>query len=113
MTFHDLIAVDTVAGSITLSIFMDLYWVDELLSWNASNTQGNAELIISKGMIWTPDFVIYNAIGGFSSNIEQVAVFLYSDGSVNYSGKVVVNVACTFDLLHFPFDTQTCYAGNM
>lgn len=109
MTFHDLIAVDTVAGSITLSFFLDLYWVDHLLTWNASNTLGNAELVVPMEMIWNPDFVIYNAVGG--SSMEQVVVFLYADGSVNFSGKGVVDVACTFDLLHFPFDTQTCSAG--
>lgn len=110
VTFHDLISVDTVSGSITLSIFMDLYWEDQLLSWNSSNTQGNAELILPVGMIWNPDFVVYNAIGG--SNMEKATLFLYADGSVNYSGKGVVTVACTFDLLHFPFDTQTCSAGK-
>mmetsp|Transcript_28570 Transcript_28570/g.53153 ORF Transcript_28570/g.53153 Transcript_28570/m.53153 type:complete len:491 (-) Transcript_28570:35-1507(-) len=108
VTFHDLIAVDTVSGSVTLSFFVDLYWQDQLLTWNSSNTMDNAELVLPLNMIWVPDFVIYNAVGSSNEELGQAVVFLYSDGYVNFSGKGLVEVACTFDLLHFPFDTQTC-----
>lgn len=109
VTFHDLISVNTVDGYVTLSIFIDMYWRDELLNWNTSKTLDNAELVVSPSLIWIPDFVIYNSVGGAS--MEEPAVFLYADGYVNYSGKGVVKVACTFDLLDFPFDTQTCSPG--
>lgn len=108
VTFLDLLEVDTKSGVITLSLFIDMYWVDQLLSWNTSKTMGHAELVIPQDMIWIPDFVMYNAVGGYTAKMEQVAVFIYPDGSINYSGKVVVSSACTFDLSSFPFDTQVC-----
>lgn len=112
ITFGDLLDVNIITGTMTMSLFIDILWTDQLLNWDATKTQNKSELIVPLDLIWLPDIVLYNAIGGYKTALEPVAIFFYSDGEVWYSAKGVVSVACTYDLQKFPFDSQTCYPGT-
>lgn len=108
VTFVDLVSVDTVGGTMTASIFIDYLWNDVFMTWNKSLTDNDGFILVPTEMLWIPDIIIYNAIGGFHSQIDAEAVFLSSDGEAWWSGRGVMTYACTFDVTDFPFDSHTC-----
>lgn len=110
VTFVDLVDVNTVSGTMTTSIFIDYLWTDAFMSWNKSLTDNDGFIVVPNELLWIPDILIYNSIGGFDKQIDRVAVFLQADGTVWWSGRGVTTFSCTFDTYSFPFDSQKCTA---
>lgn len=106
VTFKDLVSVDTVSGSITASIFLDVYWKDAFMTWDDTWTPGFNTFDVDNSLIWKPDIQLYNSVGSFSEQMNVPAIFLQSDGSVWLSGPGLITFACTFDTYRFPFDKQ-------
>jgi hypothetical protein len=109
ITFMDLLDIDIVTGTMTASLFVDMFWEDEIIpEWNVSLTNGINELVVPNGLLWEPDVQVYNSVGAYFDQIDSYAVFLYPDGSVWWSGRGVFTFACEFDVTQFPFDSQSC-----
>jgi len=88
VTFIDLINVDIVAGTMTTSIFIDMFWIDEILGgWDDNVTDSINELVLPDDLIWTPDVQIYNSIGGYYKQLDNYATFYSNDGGVWWSGR--------------------------
>jgi len=109
VTFNDLISVNIVEGTMTISMFIDYVWTDGLILWGANKTAGNEEILIPLNWVWVPDLLLYNSVDGEAMSWETGQIYLYNDGTVWYSATAVVVISCTYQLLKFPFDTQTCY----
>lgn len=110
VTFDDLVNVDIVSGTMSVSIFIDYFWPDAFFSWNSSLTDNDDFIVVPNDMLWIPDIILYNAIGGFHSQIDEAAVFLDNTGLAWWSGRGVVTFSCNFDVRDFPFDSQKCSA---
>lgn len=108
ITLNDLLDVDIVTGTMTISMFIDYIWVDELLSWNSSNTANNEEILIPMNWVWEPDILLYNSVAGEAMSWDTGQIYMYNDGTIWYSATANVVISCSFDLNMFPFDTQTC-----
>lgn len=109
VTFIDLLEIDVVTGTMTTSLFIDMFWNDEIIpQWNASLTDGIDELLVPNGLLWEPDVQVYNSIGGYFDQVTSYCVFLDPDGSVWWSGRGMFTFSCEFDVTHFPFDSQSC-----
>jgi len=70
VTFVDLVSVDTVAGTMTVSLFIDYIWTDAFMSWDSSLTDNDGFIVVPNDMLWIPDIIIFNSIGGFRSQID-------------------------------------------
>lgn len=62
VTFVDLVDVDTIAGTMTTSVFIDYIWDDAFVTWNSSYTDSNDFILILSGLLWILDISIYNSI---------------------------------------------------
>ncbi|KAI8494730.1 hypothetical protein Bbelb_273350 [Branchiostoma belcheri] len=94
---------------ISLKQIIDLYWVDEYLTWNASEHGGVDSLTIHSSDIWRPDIFLYNNIAETYGAIEPITdVTVTSDGRVSYLQPAIFTSACLVDITKFPFDKQEC-----
>lgn len=110
VTFKDLVTVDSVSGSIVAQVYIDMFWVDAFTQWDPALCDGFESMNIDESLVWTPDILLYNAVGSYDAMIDTPALFLYSDGTVWWSGKGMIVFSCTFDTTNFPFDEQNCTA---
>uniref|UniRef100_A0AAF5CYP8 Neurotransmitter-gated ion-channel ligand-binding domain-containing protein n=1 Tax=Strongyloides stercoralis TaxID=6248 RepID=A0AAF5CYP8_STRER len=107
---YQIIKLDAVKNTISLSGSFELYWTDEFLRWNPSDYEGAEEIFLSSNDIWIPEFSLY-----YSLNFND-AVKLQSnnDVRVNYTGSVrffipfSTNSLCQLNVAFFPYDIQTC-----
>ncbi|KAK3796713.1 hypothetical protein RRG08_037478 [Elysia crispata] len=91
------------------SIIVDAEWVDDYLSWNASDYGGVTSFLYPQKKIWLPDIVIENSVEsqkqlGYDENV----VYVDTSGLVNWKPSQVIKTGCDIDVTYYPFDTQTC-----
>lgn len=110
ITFVDLVNVDTVSGTMTVYVFIDYIWKDVHMRWDPALTDNDDFIVIPNDLLWIPDIILYNAVNGFDSHVDETAVFLDATGVVWWSGRGVFTFSCTYDVNDFPFDSQTCTA---
>ncbi|XGW02402.1 hypothetical protein V3C99_014439 [Haemonchus contortus] len=107
---YQIVKLDAVKNTISLSGSFELYWIDEFLQWNPSSYEGATEIFLASSDIWIPEFSLY-----YSLNFNDV-VKLQSNNDirVNHTGHVRYYIPfsseslCKLDVKFFPFDTQQC-----
>ncbi|KAF7630819.1 hypothetical protein Mgra_00008919 [Meloidogyne graminicola] len=107
---YQIIKLDAVKNTISLSGSFELYWQDEFLQWEPDTYEGATEIFLASTDIWIPEFSLY-----YSVNFND-AVKLQSnnDVRVNYTGHVrywipfSTESLCSMDVKFFPFDIQRC-----
>lgn len=96
-----------------MSFDVDLYlyssWRDPALSHK------NKDLFLvndkhAKNQLWLPDLYFTNARSAtfHDVTIPNFNMFIAQDGTVSYSTRVTLNVACALNLVDYPMDTQMC-----
>eukprot|EP00928_Gymnodinium_smaydae_P034025 TRINITY_DN24204_c0_g1_i2.p1 TRINITY_DN24204_c0_g1~~TRINITY_DN24204_c0_g1_i2.p1 ORF type:complete len:490 (+),score=54.85 TRINITY_DN24204_c0_g1_i2:54-1523(+) len=106
-----LLDFDIVAGVAKLNVWLRAAWYDPQLDWNSSSFGGLGQITADVKDIWTPDFLAYNHVERFEKEMrhDETRVYLYGDGKgVSWSRPAVVRIACSVDVVAFPFDEQTC-----
>ncbi|XP_066292652.1 neuronal acetylcholine receptor subunit alpha-10-like [Branchiostoma lanceolatum] len=94
---------------ISVKQIIELYWDDELLTWNASEHDGVDTLIIHSSEIWRPDIFLYNNIAETYGAIPAITdVKVTSAGRVTYLQPAIFDSACPVGIERFPFDKQEC-----
>jgi hypothetical protein len=109
MTYNGITDIDQVAGTITLSVFIDLVWNDPTLRWNPIDCPVQS-IYIESDSVWVPDYILYNSVGSFQNNMVDSPVIWKSDGSMWWSRPGLITYSCVFDFRKFPFDKQDCTA---
>ncbi|KAL3085156.1 hypothetical protein niasHS_010225 [Heterodera schachtii] len=108
---YQIIKLDAVKNTISLSGSFELYWQDEFLQWDPGTYDGATEIFLASTDIWIPEFSLY-----YSVNFND-AVKLQSnnDVRVNYTGHVrywipfsTESLCSSVDVKFFPFDIQRC-----
>ncbi|KAK0402377.1 hypothetical protein QR680_016303 [Steinernema hermaphroditum] len=63
-----------------------------------------------KNHIWVPDLYFANARTAefHDVTVPNFNLFITQDGTIAYSSRVTLNVACNLQLMHYPMDRQTC-----
>ncbi|XP_019640239.1 PREDICTED: neuronal acetylcholine receptor subunit alpha-10-like [Branchiostoma belcheri] len=92
-----------------MNLWLRLYWVDEYLTWNASEHGGVDSLTIHSSDIWRPDIFLYNNIAetyGALGTVTDLSVT--NTGQVSYLTPAIFTSACPVDITRFPFDRQNC-----
>lgn len=97
--------------SYTAEIFMDLEWRDPRLAFDPE-VEGTSRKVYQDGsvdeelrQIWWPNVEIENEEG--SRKIEVRTLAVHADGTVEYTERFAATMHTDFDLVRFPFDTQT------
>jgi len=86
-------------------------WTDKQLSWSAEDYGNVTELRLSPGAFWLPDLTIYNTAPSHEHAKNAASpskALVYSNGMVLYIPLVTWVTVCESNLLHWPYDTNTC-----
>ena len=104
-------AIDPVSNTFSIEGFIDMVWCDPRLAFDEASigwpekiyTEENAAGQLQ--LIWQPDIVFVNE--SVPRETENLELIIYADGTVEYEERFGVELENNFDLLVFPFDTQT------
>lgn len=110
MSIFNINKFDELSGELSLSVKLDIKWVDELIAWSATMGEGVVEsLMFAPEDIWHPRIYVHESFREMQ-DICNVSVWIrvHQDGSVVWVIGNVITVTCSVDVTYFPFDTQTC-----
>ena len=103
---------NTKAQTYQINMYFRQNWMDERLAWgtNPSYNSCNATVFlkgVDEDLVWKPDTFFSNANGLISPGGEEY-VYVYRDGNVLWSRRIILTLFCRMDFHYFPFDQQTC-----
>ncbi|VDI07546.1 Hypothetical predicted protein [Mytilus galloprovincialis] len=102
--------IDEIQQKLTTTGYLEIEWVDELLSWTPSQYGGLSYILYPQGDVWKPDISLQN---GFSKledlGSKFISVNIDSSGHVIWRPFHVFESKCDIDSTYFPFDRQTCH----
>ncbi|XP_046578102.1 neuronal acetylcholine receptor subunit beta-4-like [Haliotis rubra] len=105
-----IVGLDEREQVLTSSGWIDLWWTDTRLTWNASNYGGIDKMYVKQNMIWIPDIITENSVAGLSIlGSGQDFVLVHSSGEVEWSPGNIYKTVCEIDVVTFPFDSQECF----
>ncbi|PIO62183.1 Cation transporter family protein, partial [Teladorsagia circumcincta] len=110
MTMTNIFDMDERNQVLTINVWLDQEWNDELLRWNPDDFGGIQSLRIPCDMIWLPDIVLYNKCGAddyTAGYMRSRAMVLYT-GTVFWPPPTQLRSTCKVDVSLFPFDEQRC-----
>ncbi|KAK6190703.1 hypothetical protein SNE40_002506 [Patella caerulea] len=112
MTLHivSLLDVNEVQQSVEATIWMQVYWKNELLVWNP-NAYGNLTRVYPpETNMWKPDLAISNGYDELTPvGLDFVLLQSNHDGETEWNPGQKISFLCKIDVSKFPFDTQTCH----
>lgn len=111
---RDIESLDDAADKWTVQLTFRQQWTDERLKFSNSSTGEKINYINlleeDAAKIWKPDTFFKNEKEGHFHNLltQNTLVRVHSDGSVLYSVRVSLVLACPMDLVYYPRDSQMC-----
>jgi len=114
--------LNEVQGTFEITIDLQLCWTDERLSFNSGQffqenwQHAGDKLSIRSDIVWTPDIVVLNEVGGHQSFRSDGSPLVLADDNfqeqfgvnVLWSRRLDVTSRCDVDMSDFPFDMQRC-----
>merc|ERR1719361_3286903 len=108
LKLSQLIDVNLKNQIMTTNLWVEQYWYDYKLKWDADEYGGVNMLHVPSDHIWRPDIVLYyNADGNFEVTLSTKAT-LRNSGLVEWKPPAIYHSSCEMDVEYFPFDEQTC-----
>jgi Neurotransmitter-gated ion-channel ligand binding domain len=95
-----------------MTVFLRQYWRDDRLAFA---TMISAPFLVLHAdaidNLWLPDTFFLNFKAGYLHAItgQNRIANISSDGSIFYSQRLTVQLACPMNLRRFPMDNQTCH----
>lgn len=109
MHFEYLDDVDVKRQTFTVNMVFQLYWTDNILTWDSASYTGVDFVTVAYDMLWTPELVILGAIGKASDYGQQgTLATIYSNGLVSLRPSKAHTIRCAVDIRKYPFDEQQC-----
>lgn len=119
MTIASFDAISEVNMDYTITMYLNQYWRDERLAFNAFAPYGegvdvsNDVLTLSGDFaekIWVPDTFFANDKNSFLHDVTErnKLVRLSGNGDVTYGMRFTTTLACMMDLHYYPLDSQNC-----
>ena len=103
-----ILEVNDVRQTVKTSLYLELAWCDDALSWNKSHYEEVSRIQLDAQYIWTPQLFVANSMDLRSLMDEAKIISLSSDGTVEADIPVLLETTCSMDLTRYPFDEQTC-----
>ncbi|XP_071102248.1 neuronal acetylcholine receptor subunit non-alpha-2-like [Haliotis cracherodii] len=102
------VAVEEASQIFRLSGSLTMSWKDPWLTWN--NTNGVESLAFKSEEIWTPNFIIPNAVGNkISSLTASMPINVRSTGTTLMFIIDEFETICNLDVTRYPYDEQECH----
>jgi hypothetical protein len=93
---------------IKFNVELDLYWKDQLLTWDPINFNNVVSINVDPKEIWKPDIELYNSGDYPEIWTKKTSANLKYDGSIYWSIPMLFTFSCELKLENFPFDSQKC-----
>ena len=101
--------VDEIEQSVTLSSYLILTWTDSSLSWDPKWYQGIEMVAMRLQDTWTPTIIIPKTTQSTGVKLQLPdKVSVRHDGQVRMQVPQFVSTLCKFDMRDFPFDSHRC-----
>uniref|UniRef100_A0A914UYR0 Uncharacterized protein n=1 Tax=Plectus sambesii TaxID=2011161 RepID=A0A914UYR0_9BILA len=94
---------------LTINVWLDQEWKDELLRWDPKDFGGIDSIRIPCDLVWLPDIVLYNNADDYTAGYMRSRAMIYFDGTVFWPPPTQLRSTCKIDVTYFPFDSQRCY----
>lgn len=116
LTLHilSLPKLDIKTQTLHASNWLTYSWIDEYLTWNSTVFSDIDYVRLSADRVWIPNVCNLQEISGRrcltydSVKDSRSEVVIHSSGRVYLAETIDSIVLCNFNVLHFPFDIQTC-----
>lgn len=104
-----IIDVDEKNQIITTNCWLNLNWMDNMLTWNPRKYGGIEVIRLPYNQIWLPDILLYdNADVGTAQSSVSTNVIVSANGNVTWLSMWIFKSSCPMDVRYFPFDVQNC-----
>nr|KAG5712652.1 hypothetical protein BaRGS_029707 [Batillaria attramentaria] len=100
--------VDDAEQTVRTANYLQVYWQDKSLAWNALDYSGVQSLEVPVGTLWMPTIYVINSLELENVLSMDRAVVVSSDGSVYARAYFITDTICRMDLTYYPFDEQNC-----
>ncbi|KAK5975701.1 Nicotinic acetylcholine receptor subunit type D [Trichostrongylus colubriformis] len=108
MTMTNIFDMDERNQVLTINVWLDQEWNDELLRWNPDDFGGIESLRIPCDLIWLPDIVLYNNADDYTVGYMRSRAMVLYTGTVFWPPPTQLRSTCKVDVSLFPFDEQRC-----
>uniref|UniRef100_A0A671YPP7 Neuronal acetylcholine receptor subunit alpha-7 n=1 Tax=Sparus aurata TaxID=8175 RepID=A0A671YPP7_SPAAU len=108
LTLLQIIDVDEKNQVMITNAWLQLYWTDIYLSWNAESYPGVQNLRFPSNLVWVPDILLYNSADERFDATFHTNVLVNASGSCQYIPPGILKSTCYIDVRWFPFDVQKC-----
>ncbi|XP_069046790.1 neuronal acetylcholine receptor subunit alpha-7a [Lepisosteus oculatus] len=108
LSLMQIMDVDEKNQVFTTNIWLQLYWNDFYLQWNASDYPGVKNVRFPDEQIWKPDVLLYNSADERFDATFHTNVLVNSTGYCQYIPPGIFKSTCYIDVRWFPFDVQRC-----
>ncbi|CAC5413493.1 CHRNA7 [Mytilus coruscus] len=99
---------DEVAGKLSLNGYFGIQWIDNTVSWDASE-YGASSFTFNEELFWKPTFIMSNPYGEQKILYKDDSVKrVHSTGQIDWFPSDSFDISCQADVTDYPFDTQTC-----
>ncbi|KAH3834967.1 acetylcholine receptor subunit beta-like 1 [Dreissena polymorpha] len=109
MVLNSIIDFNEQEESMKIGGYLDISWLDELLTWNTSDYGGLDYLTLPQNDVWRPDVALHNSFKTFTGlGSSNLLLRVNYTGEVNWLPYQILEASCDVDITYFPFDTQEC-----
>lgn len=108
MTMTNIFDMDEKNQVLTINVWLDQEWKDELLVWDPKEFGGIESVRVPCDLIWLPDIVLYNNADDYTVGYMRSRAMLFYDGTVFWPPPTQLRSTCKIDVTYFPFDSQHC-----
>uniref|UniRef100_F1KVU9 Neuronal acetylcholine receptor subunit alpha-10 n=1 Tax=Ascaris suum TaxID=6253 RepID=F1KVU9_ASCSU len=108
MTMTNIFEMDEKNQVLTINVWLDQEWKDELLRWDPKEFGGIQSIRIPCDLIWLPDIVLYNNADDYTAGYMRSRAMVFYDGTVFWPPPTQLRSTCKIDVTYFPFDSQHC-----
>eukprot|EP00756_Hemistasia_phaeocysticola_P038700 Hpha_TRINITY_DN16776_c3_g2::TRINITY_DN16776_c3_g2_i2::g.76464::m.76464/K05181/GABRB; gamma-aminobutyric acid receptor subunit beta len=99
--------LDTNWQSFVATLYFRQLWTDPRLAWDPAVQGFDFFHLLAIDRIWKPDTFFNRGIAKLENDHEQ-ALWMYPEGKLFWSQRVVLNVMCPMSFRFFPLDVQHC-----
>uniref|UniRef100_A0A915ECN0 Neurotransmitter-gated ion-channel ligand-binding domain-containing protein n=1 Tax=Ditylenchus dipsaci TaxID=166011 RepID=A0A915ECN0_9BILA len=97
-----ILKVDERDQTLNVYLWLELYWVDQLLKWDPSLYGGLDRIHVPSAKIWRPDLLVYNnANMNVEDNEMETNAIIKYNGEVTLFRAMITDIACSLSLSLF------------
>ena len=93
-----------------MTLYLRQVWKDERLAFRSENNKSITLNHRQFDRMWTPDVFIRNLKAGVfhTITVPNRLIRLSHDGTILYSQRLTLTLACDMSFKNYPMDNQTC-----